>query len=59
MRHFVILIILVILGCALLASHQRKSFPLLVDEAEATTIICNPQPTPELIRWHRQKTSNT
>lgn len=49
------LIILSIFACAMLSSHQNKQFPLLIDEAQATTIVCNPQPTPELIRWHRSK----
>lgn len=42
MRVAVAFIILTILGCAALASHQHKPFPLLVDEAEAVTIVCNP-----------------
>lgn len=54
-----LLIGLTILGCALLSAHQHKPFPLLVDEAHATTIVCNPQPTPDLIRWHKSKEQRT
>lgn len=53
------LAILILLGCAVLSIYQHKPFPLLIDEAQAKTIICNPQPTPELIRWHRSKESRT
>lgn len=42
MRTMAALIVLVILGCALLASNAHKPFPLLIDEAKAVTIVCNP-----------------
>lgn len=52
-------VILTIATAAWLASHQHKNQGLLIDEASATTIVCNPQPTPELIRWHRSKEVRT
>lgn len=52
-------LILAFAAAALLASHQNKHQALLIDEAQATTIVCNPQPTPELIRWHRSKEVRT
>jgi hypothetical protein len=54
-----ILIFVAIAAAALLSSHQHKPFPMLVDEAEATMIVCNPTPTPELIRWHKQRINRT
>jgi hypothetical protein len=42
LRAAVALIILAIGACALLSAHQHTPFPLLVDEAEATAIVCNP-----------------
>lgn len=59
MRLAVGFIALVLLACAIWSSHQHKPFLLLVDEAQATTIVCNPQPTPELIRWHKSKDIRT
>jgi hypothetical protein len=58
-RLAVALIVLAILAAAVLSSHQHKPFLLLVDEAEATMIVCNPTPTPELIRWHKQRINRT
>lgn len=58
MRHpvqaLVLFLILVVLASALLASHQRKPFPLLVDEAHATMIVCNPVLVPD-VRKQRAK----
>lgn len=59
MRLAAALIVLAIAASALLSSHQNKPFPLLIDEAGATTIICNPQPTPELIRWNKSRINRT
>lgn len=59
MRTAVGILILAFAVAALLASHQSKPFELLIDEVQATTIVCNPQPTPELIRWHRSKEVRT
>lgn len=59
MKRAAIIIFLAIAAGALISSHQNTPFPLLIDEAQATMIICNPQPTPELIRWHRQKVTRT
>lgn len=42
MRLAVALIILAFAAAALLASHQNKHQALLIDEAQASTIICNP-----------------
>lgn len=42
MRRAALLLVATIFACALLASHQRKPFPLLIDEAHATSIVCNP-----------------
>jgi hypothetical protein len=42
LRAAVALIILAIAACALVSAHQHKPFPLLVDEADATAIVCNP-----------------
>jgi hypothetical protein len=58
-RLAIALIVLALLAAALLSSHQHKPFPMLVDEAEATMIVCNPTPTPELIRWHKQRINRT
>lgn len=57
MRLAVALIVLAMLACALIASHSNR--PLLIPAAEATMIVCNPQPTPELIRWNRSKVVRT
>lgn len=53
-RAAVALIILAIAACAVLSSYQHKPFPLLVDEAEATSIICNPT-VPRDIKQERFK----
>lgn len=45
MRAAVSLIILTILACAVLASHQRKPFPLLVQASAPrhdATFVCSP-----------------
>lgn len=59
MRHpvqaLVLFLIAVVFLCAMLASHQRKGFPLLISEAHAMTVVCNPQPTPHLIGWNRNR----
>lgn len=46
MRAAFALFFLVTLAGALLSSHQHKPFPLLIDEAHAVTIVCNPVFTP-------------
>lgn len=55
MRLLAFLIILIIAACAVLSSHSHKPFPLLIDEAHARTIVCNPQPTPDLIGRERHR----
>lgn len=57
MRAAAAIIVLALLACAALASHQRKPFELWIEEAEASTIVCTPQPVPALIEWHRKKRS--
>ena len=47
-RAAVALIILAIAACALLSAHQHKPFPLLVDEAEAASIVCVPVMTTDI-----------
>lgn len=42
MRLAVAFIIVILLGCAAWSSHQHRPFALLVDEAKAVTIVCNP-----------------
>lgn len=58
LRIFVAFIIMLLLGCAAWSSHQHKPFALWIDEAEATMIVCNPQPTPDFLRWHRSHKVN-
>jgi hypothetical protein len=50
-RLAVTLIILAIFSAAVAASFNAKP-------AEAVTIICNPQPTPHLIGWGRNRKVN-
>lgn len=63
MRHpvqlLVLFLIAVVFASAVLASHQNKPFPLLIGEAQATMIVCNPQPTSELIRWNKSRINRT
>jgi hypothetical protein len=54
-RLAVALIVLALLAAAVMSSHQHRPFFLLIDEAEAATIVCNPSPTPYLIGWHRNR----
>lgn len=59
LRAAVALIILAIAACALLSAHQHKPFPLLVDEAEATSIVCNPVLVPDARTQRAKRISRT
>jgi hypothetical protein len=54
-RAIALLIGLAIFAAAMLSSHQNKPFPLLIDEAQAVTIICNPVFVPNTSKVERTR----
>lgn len=55
MKAAAILIFLAILAGAILSNYQHKPFELLISEAGAVTIVCNPVFVPDIPKYERRK----
>lgn len=51
-RAIVTVVVMAIFSAAVAASFHAKP-------VSATMIVCNPQPTPELIRWNKSRINRT